>query len=414
MSWTDNEIDELFSEAANEQQFEFKSEYFKDIEKQLPVNRSFKPSIWWLTGGLFIVMFSGLGISEFTENGFSGSTVDIKLNNSAEKGIVHSSILEAPINVLAKNPETTFSVNPTFQTAPEEKTVSVTTSEDQIEPSSQESILTDIDVLENVRTVTGNTEQSASNEKDAIVLKFATIELAVIVHKEKTAINELLITELTSTQKAVPELIAANTFAAKSNRLKFYAELAGGMEQGWANNESGNSINGSVSGRFGVVLPVSRFTLSAGLGIEAKKLNDLQIKERTKIYNFGYSTYDHIYKFSSIYSLHAPISLSYLIKRHSFALGIDPSVNLFTRLNRSEMLDDVQVVDRSGVSDVSMFNKIGLSANVGYCYSVNENLQIGLRMNMQLIQPISSDRFYGSSVRKPIEGQVFIRRTLDF
>lgn len=415
MSWTDDEIDDLFAGAANEQPFEFKPDYFKDIDKQLPVNRSsFKPSLWWLTGGLFIVMFSGLGVVEFSKNGLSVPTANVDLNSTLDKGIVHSSNLEAPTKNVVKNSDFKGSLNPGLKGASEDIERSLSTPEKMNTQTLQGVKLPSEDILEKgpdlaTTSVVDDSKETVLEANDVFV------EDAVLsVNEERSAVDELPLTKASAIQGSLPELISSNTFASKANRIKFYAELTGGIEQGWTNNESGNSVNGTVGGRFGLVLPVSRFTLSAGLGVEAKKLNDLQIKERTKVYNFGYSTYEHVYQFSSIYSVHAPLSLSYAIKRHSFALGIDPSVNMFTRLNRSELLDDVQIADRSGISDVSLFSKFGASANVGYAYSVNENLQIGCRMSMQLIQPISSDRFYGTSVSKPIEGQVFIRRTLDF
>ena len=38
MSWTDEELDKLFSDSAGDMTFEYKKEYFKDIEKHIKSN----------------------------------------------------------------------------------------------------------------------------------------------------------------------------------------------------------------------------------------------------------------------------------------------------------------------------------------------------------------------------------------
>lgn len=66
MSWTDEEIDKLFGDASAQQTFEYRPEYWKDIEKQLPVNKKRKPVFWWMTGGVFLLGIIGIGIVQST------------------------------------------------------------------------------------------------------------------------------------------------------------------------------------------------------------------------------------------------------------------------------------------------------------------------------------------------------------
>ena len=42
MSWTDDELDKVFRDAAEQPVFEYQSSYFRDIEKQLPIKKGRK------------------------------------------------------------------------------------------------------------------------------------------------------------------------------------------------------------------------------------------------------------------------------------------------------------------------------------------------------------------------------------
>jgi hypothetical protein len=112
MSWTDEEIDKLFGEASNKQVFEYKPEYWNDIEKQLPIQKKRKRAYWWWTANVFFLGFLGLIVFDASKktNGVNqvntASTTNQKSSNpSIEKGVkmnVNSAIQNAK-NELKKN-----------------------------------------------------------------------------------------------------------------------------------------------------------------------------------------------------------------------------------------------------------------------------------------------------------------------
>src|SRR5574343_49380 len=57
MSWTDDELDNIFREAAEQPVFEYQASYFQDIEKQLPIQKSRKIAWYWWTANIFIIGF---------------------------------------------------------------------------------------------------------------------------------------------------------------------------------------------------------------------------------------------------------------------------------------------------------------------------------------------------------------------
>ena len=85
-----------------------------------------------------------------------------------------------------------------------------------------------------------------------------------------------------------------------------------------------------------------------------------------------------------------------------------------TQLKHSQTLEGDFKSYSSGFSDVRFFNRFGLLPSVGYSFYVNEKTQIGVQLNLQLLQQIQSDRFIGTPLNLPIDGQIYLKRTLDF
>jgi hypothetical protein len=96
------------------------------------------------------------------------------------------------------------------------------------------------------------------------------------------------------------------------------------------------------------------------------------------------------------------------------SLGITSNINFMTQLKHRQTLDGDFKSYNVGFSDVSFFNRFGLLPSLGYSFHINEKTQIGVRMNVQLLQQIQSKRFIGSPLNFPIDGQIYLKRTLDF
>jgi len=205
-------------------------------------------------------------------------------------------------------------------------------------------------------------------------------------------------------------------FPYKKDKLrKMYVEFFGGVGQAYSKNQTNeNIVNASIGGVVGLSFPVKRFNISAGLGLQGTKFDQLNILERTKIYGLGSEILENSYEFSSIYSLTIPLSATYAIGRHSMSIGITSNINFMTQLKHRQTLDGDFQSYNVGFSDVSFFNRFGLLPSLGYSFHINEKTQIGVRMNIQLLQQIQSKRFSGPPLNFPIDGQIYLKRTLDF
>jgi hypothetical protein len=390
MSWKDDEIDDLFREAADQQYFEFRPEYFADIEKQLPVKRSRKPLFWWFASSMFLMVFMGWGIVEGIR--FDKDTVQTNVSGRSGVTLIPSEHAEGLANTQVSH-ETESSVNTADEQISEENVTPVIDKQGMNAlPSNPIVIVSDDQVNGTVIYTDDATEVKPKEETSMKVGTLPTIGLG--------------------TKYADAELRPSSLLSGKHSKLSLYVEAGGAIGQGWvATNPA--TINGDLFINGGLTKRLGRLSLSAGIGFRAAKLGDLQIMERTKIYGFGYSTYENRYTFKSIYSLELPLQGSYSFGRHAVSGGVTPSYNLCAGLTRTEWIDGVQTVQHSGVSNVGLFSKFGITGAIGYSYYVNEYTQIGTRVAVQCIEPLSSDRFVGSRVKLPVESQVFIRRTFE-
>lgn len=393
MSWNDDEIDEMFKEAADQQYFEFKPEYFADIEKQLPIRRSRKPFFWWFSSSVFLAVFLGWGILEgtnFNQKRSSGSADD------TNAGKVLHAVEPAAVN----------GHHGAGQVERSTETNGVQKDGAKLPVRSNDMGLADEAVVEAGSTIPAAVENNSSmpDSEEPMAVAGTSVET-------DQSIASLALIDISTTYKTA-DMIPSTMYGGTKKNISFYLEFGGGIGQGWVSTHPA-TVNGSAFVNGGIGTRFGRFNLTAGLGMRASKLGDLQIMERTKIYGFGYSTYENQYTFKTFYSLEAPLHVNYTAGRHSIGIGAVPSYNICTGLTRTEWIDGMQTVQRSGVSNVGLFSKVGLTGSVGYAYAVKENTQIGARAAVQMFEPLSSDRFVGNRVKMPVEGQVFIRRTFE-
>ncbi len=425
MNWTDEEIDELFGDAANKQVFEYKSEYWKDIEKQLPVNKQGDRFYWWWTSCLFFLVFIGLIGMEVVEdksaatvnnaslslqstNSFTiqnVSKVSYKRTNQVSNNTVNNQL---KLSENSKNQKLTAASNLNINsiTNINEGLIASNKIHDLIQNQSSE-----LTVVSNLLDNEVKSNSTLQSQESYELNNLANTNHDNITNKEGL---KLITKELSFTQiETQLEIVSFNHEKQKLRQL--YLELYGGLGQSYINDETNaNTVNASVGGIVGITFPVNKFNMSVGLGLQATKFDQLNILDRTKVYGFGSEILENSYEFSSIYAITLPVSIGYSFGRHSVNIGLRTNFNLMTQLKHRQTLDGEMESYSSGYSDVSFFNKIGFLPSLGYSFSLNENTHIGVRLNVQLLQQLKSDRFIGSPLNNPIDGQIFLKRNLNF
>ena len=429
MSWTDEEIDKIFGEAADKQVFEYRSEYWNDIEKQLPIQKQSKRAYWWWTANIFFLGFLGfLAFDASKETNVANKNDTVTATNPFSSASVENSIITNKTNAIQK---TKFELDEN-QVIGKTANIKNGGNTDFIEHENFERVLpvkgkidkVYLDQKRKVEIENISENQIVDLESEASILvgqensknSIETIELKAEIQEEVIENDPL---ELNTKAVFISENVSnlePVLFPYKKDKLrKMYVEVFGGVGQSYIKNETNqNVVNATIGGVVGLSFPVKRFNISAGLGLQGTKFDQLNILERTKIYGLGSEILENSYEFSSIYSLTIPLSATYTIGRHSMNLGITSNINLMTQLKHRQTLDGDFKSYNVGFSDVSFFNRFGLLPSLGYSFHINEKTQIGIRMNIQLLQQIQSKRFIGAPLNFPIDGQIYLKRTLDF
>ena len=429
MSWTDEEIDKIFGEAADKQVFEYRSEYWNDIEKQLPIQKQSKRAYWWWTANIFFLGFLGfLAFDASKETNVANKNDTVTATNPFSSASVENSIITNKTNAIQK---TKFELDEN-QVIGKTANIKNGGNTDFIEHENFERVLpvkgkidkVYLDQKRKVEIENISENQIVDLESEASILvgqensknSIETIELKAEIQEEVIENDPL---ELNTKAVFISENVSnlePVMFPYKKDKLrKMYVEVYGGVGQSYIKNETNeNVVNATIGGVVGISFPVKRFNISVGLGLQGTKFDQLNILERTKIYGLGSEILENSYEFSSIYSLTIPLSATYTIGRHSLNLGITSNINFMTELKHRQTLDGDFKSYNVGFSDVSFFNRFGLLPSLGYSFHINEQMQIGIRMNIQLLQQIQSKRFIGSPLNFPIDGQIYLKRTLDF
>ena len=402
MSWTDDEIDKLFKEASGQPVFEYKASYFQAIEEQLPVQKSRKIGLWWWTANVFLVAFVGLMFGEketlvaikFTENIGKNTTVTTKAQFAQIETNKHEHSTSKGYTVNGESEEQTEKVRSSNESINLSGSLNTLITSTQVGKSTPEMNVV-LDPAQGKNRTFNQNDLPSENETNRI----DRLPLLDIAHHLNRSLEE----------------IEMNNVKPKFVKNSFYLGINAGEEQAWSSDKS---INQKIHETFGLELgysiPMKRFTVSAGLGFQTTMLKDLKINERTKMYDFGSSILNNSYQFNSICAITLPLELSKSFGRHQLAFGITPSLNLFTHVRHYQEIDGMESLNERGITNSTLFNRFGLSPHISYGLSLTESIQLGVNLQIQMLQPIRSQRFVGEATNKPIGAQLFIRKSLTF
>jgi len=406
MSWTDDELDNVFREAAEQPVFEYQASYFQDIEKQLPIQKSRKIAWYWWTATIFIIGFVSLFFTKVWTPELNGKNVQQESVPSKDVAVADINGSEQKVVVSAIN--TNSHLNQNIQLTANNTKVVVPSNK----LKSSRVITEQVNAVQQVQDVQSIPAMNTFGELDYGADANEVTSVPVSTSESEAALTFLTLSELQFEQS---DRLNDSFRSFKMNKNSFYLGLNAGVEQAWSTVENVPSpLYSKVSVEFGFSRPIKSLNFSAGVGFEATKLNDLRIKERTKIYSFGSSILENSYQFSSIYSVLVPIELSKSFGRHTIGFGAVGEVNLFAHASHEKSVDGVRTMDANGLTNVDLFNRFGLSPKVSYSLALSEKLQIGLSLQTQLFQPLNSNRFIGEPTKLPISGQVFLKRALKF
>ena len=440
MSWTDEEIDDLFREGAKTQSFEYDNAYFSEIEAALPVNGKGKDFLWLGTALVFVaVLTTGYFVNSNGKNTFnteSNQLAHLELNENEKRTAAETTVngealtgnqAELIVNTVSGSSAAASSVgaitnNGTSAAAStNEKGVETNTGATQSMydlatrnvRSKTNSSVVDKSALELSKT----TSATVSAGKQSLIKlrndskvgdqhKFDFVRTPITAGLDVNAAN-LLDQEIDQNLQAS----ALPVLGELRPKAAFFVELNGGMSQSLVTPSEYTSR--SFGGGVGVESYLGNFSLTTGLNVKISDHQDLVLtREAGKLYSYGSTIGVDQYDFNKLYSIEMPISLGYNLNKHNFNIGVRPSLLIAGQM-KHEVYGNGELMrsnESTGLIDGGL-KIFGLKPTVGYAYRMNQWM-IGANIGVQLMQSVEEQYIKGMNNPFPIDGQIYIRRTI--
>lgn len=405
MSWTDEEIDELFQGAATEQSFPYKEEYWTEMEALLPEKNTGRDLLWTITALIFVTLITV---------GFWRNEIPVNQNDSlrAQSELNKQDLAEVQTdNSLSEESyQSGITQNEGFQSEPsktytESNYISVDSKRMQ-EPSSA-----------NIQM-----EKDADTEQKIVKTYLPESTTNLIAKSESKSIENREVSRLLT--RDIELFTAANNdLLPLLNQVKtsganhaFYVQGVVGASQSLV------QPSGSVSSSFGFgagwAVRKGNFVANAGLNMLVSNHSDLFLSRTAKVYGFGVENYSYNFNYKQLYELEAQIDLGYQVNRSEFRLGIRPSYLLSSRVMISETKSEPGMESKPLESEKQVYsftgglNRFGLKPSLTYAYHIKPTLELGLSVGAQMYSRIDSDYLKGQTRNFVFDGQLYLRQVI--
>ncbi len=440
---TDAEVDELYREEASKLSFVYQPAYWEEMAAMLRRRRRRPEFLWFGLSGVFaaaiiamlFVQQSHVSIltPEFAWNELNPA--EQNTNNVASNGTNNSennAFQNANNNANGSNAE----VNPVNNGANPSNLAN-----NGNNPINGNGLNVDPTLAQNNTQANANNTQGAGNNTQVTPrLNRVTPNLVMTAtHTEPTR-------NIASPERTNPESdIVLNPLAAKSlgtlstfnNDLmevqelpplrpykgglmtSLYVQGIGGVSQSLITPS--DAIGTSYGFGVGIQTHKRNWTFNLGSNIVIENYSDLELTRVAKQYvdfSSNISTQDLQYK--NLYSVELDLGIGYNFGRHQVRMGIRPSYTYNARVDYSETKvynDQGQTIETSEnrkgqYGYLEALQLWGLKPTIGYAYNLPSNWSLGLNIGTELRPSINEGFISGVNNRFPLDGQLYIRRTL--
>ncbi len=427
MNLNDNDIDNLFKEKAASSSFEYKDAYWKEMEAMLPKNNA-KDFLWMATSVLFIGLVS---FSFFTTKQHISklNSPTVLADNSVE--LTKENSQESATNKTS-NPRTNDSQN-TMASESTSSTAITPSNKNTFSQANQNNVHEDKKSFAQRNTSVKNqpfqktiekTNLISSPNESMVTFSETTANKREQAHNSTENIEELSNSVLHEDVSSgltlkdltlIPQRNADNSSIPLQTPLpirnQFYAQLLGGISQSMVIPSSETNYNIGVG--VGFQMNKGNFRINTGLNGLWGFHNNLLLTRQAKVYSFGSEIVQYELKYKEIFSLEADLSIGYQFSKHIIRVGVRPSFIVGTKVGYREKVGNDELAENFyGITQG--IQRFGIKPMLGYTYLLKKDFSIGFNIGMQLMPLIDEKFVSGLNRTAPIDGQLFIRKTIHF
>jgi len=428
MSWSDKEIDKLFKENSDTKSFKYKDEYWSEMEALLPSNRG-KDFLWMFTSIVFIgLLLTSEMMGENRMIAMNQSETALVAENSSQALTNENSNEANGVEVVPEQKSKEFTKNESSNSYNADHTESQTPSKRT--PFTEEQLTASNDLEEN--SVKGSlivsTETSIVSENvtsvDSDVL--SDIDDLVDMSVETDQLIDAEFNPLVDVLSFKPMINVDGLFVnleiqaseapiispIKPIQTKIYVAGLGGLSQSMVTPS--DKVSSSFGIGAGVQLRKGSFLFNLGVNGTVGIHNDIILSRESKVYGFGSTFYKYELKYNNIYNIEGDFSVGYQFRKSIFSLGVRPSYVLGTEVGMRTQENEADFVQEKHYGYFDGINRLGVKPMIGYAYKFGSGLSIGINAGVQLIPLVKNDFVSGISNKFPIDGQLILKKTLNF
>lgn len=388
MNWTEEDIDQLFRDSANQLNVPFQESYWAEMEALLPQTKN-KKGLGWIFGGT-IVCLALISTFFFPEA-------------PAKSGIASNGTVKNQVKDIAQ-------VQPVApKSTLQSKAIEIALNEDAVAKNVNQTKQTSNRILAKTEDM-GSSDDSYQGQ-DIMQSLQSPIEFPLQIEEQSSyAIDRL---QLLSLPK---QTIALGTSNFKSLNLKrkaniLYVQIGAGLAESFMQTNESNRMP-IINLGAGYQYSPEGFGFSAGLNLNTTLSNNLEINRKSKVYNFGSTNYEQNFKYKQIYTLELPISIDFRKNKQTFSVGFAPTF-IASSLMRFSQLEDGNVShDQYYIGQKVGLNHFGFKPSVGYQLELARGWNVGMQLSTQLLQQVDDSQFIGTVRNNPLSGQITIRKTI--
>ena len=417
MNREDKELDQLFKDASQQKTFEFKDEFWEEFEKMLPEKKGKKKIgvFWWLNSGLLVIAIIG-GVIFFSSKDTSIHLAKNDLKD--ELTISNGSNNLNQIDVIPSNNENNLS-GLTTKKNNNSSDKSITYSVEQNANNSNKIYKKESAFQEEIKSI--NVDDIVTKQSSINILKGTESLINPANLIEKSTIDELsniqedigLLDKRQIDLCLYPSFIKNGIYASKTKKWRSYFDGFYSINQSpIINSTNGSNFSNGFGLGFGAIRSKSNWQLTGGLNLVAQQYSNLTINDSVKVYGFGVKNYQSEISYRSLYTIELPLYAGYSIKNHTIQFGIVPSYLMLTKLDYVVLLNDQIQTESSAYNYKKGLTSFMLKPSLKYSFKIAPTWQIGAVIQIHAISPISKNIFTGIQNNHPLNGQLFIRKTI--
>ncbi len=394
MNWTEEDIDQLFKDSANQLNVPFQDSYWTEMEAMLPQTKS-KKGLGWIFGGT-IACLALISTFFFPESAVKSTNISHGIAHTETKNITKSHSIDTGISTKTNLTENS------------------TNTESQSKIAKQKNKSNFNRFAKTVNTFSSTQLDENGQSKNALNISQPTeidVEISNLSPENDFATMQKLPLTFVPNQE---NFLATSNFKnanlkRKSNSL--YVQLGAGLAESYMQTSSSNWMpTFSIGG--GYQYTPQGFGFTAGLNLNTSFSNNLEINRKSKVYNFGSTNYEQNFRYKQIYTLELPLSVDFRRNRQTFSVGIAPTYIASSLMRYSQLEDGNISEDEVYIGQKVGLGQFGLKPSISYQLEIAKGWNVGIQLSTQIIQQVDNTQFIGTSRSNPLSGQITVRKSI--